>query len=46
MDVRRELIYERHDLPDRYWEPEPPDDYQAESDADGECDGFSELPFM
>ena len=43
MEQRKELVYERYDLPSRFWEPEPPEDWQPETDMD--FDEEMELPF-
>ena len=34
MEQRKELVTERHDLPSRFWEPEPPDDWKPERDPE------------
>ena len=34
MEQRKELVTERHDLPSRFWEPEPPEDWEPERDPE------------
>lgn len=48
MEQRRELVYERHTLPSRYWEPQPDEEEMdaLEEAAMERGDGFDEeLPF-
>ena len=42
MEQRKELVYERHELPSRFWEPEPPEDWEPEQVENTEN---MELPF-
>ena len=43
MEIRKELQPDRHDLPSRFWEPEPPEDYERLTPEDeAEMD---DLPF-
>jgi hypothetical protein len=42
MEQRKELAYERHELPSRFWEPVPPEDFESEQIDDTE---ELELPF-
>ena len=42
MEQRKELVTERHDLPSRFWEPEPPEDWEPERDPEEQVE---EPPF-
>ena len=44
MEPRKEMLPERRDLPSRFWEPEPPEDYEAENTSEEE-EWMEELPF-
>ena len=46
MEQRKELAYERHPLPSRYWEPEPDeeDPERMMKEAEGQEEDI-ELPF-
>jgi hypothetical protein len=48
MEQRKELAYERHSLPSRYWEPEPDEEdlerMMKEAEARGQEED-EELPF-
>jgi hypothetical protein len=48
MEQRKELAYERHPLPSRYWEPEPDEEdlerMMKEAEARGQEED-EELPF-
>ncbi len=44
MEPRKEMLPDRYDLPSRYWEPEPPEDYEDEITAEEE-ELMEELPF-
>ena len=44
MEQRKELAYEKHDLPSRFWEPEPPEDYRVELTPEEEAEP-DDLPF-
>ena len=46
MEQRKELAYERHPLPSRYWEPEPDEEdlEQMMKEAEGQEEDI-ELPF-
>ena len=43
-EVRRELAYDRYELPSRFWEPEPPEDMERELTPEDE-EMMKELPF-
>ena len=44
-EQRRDLGYgDRYDLPSRFWEPEPPEDYEAPLSP--EEDELDDLPFI
>ena len=45
MEQRKELAYEKHDLPSRFWEPEPPEDYRAELTPEDYRAELDDLPF-
>ena len=45
MEQRRELAYERHDLPSRFWEPEPDEEDLERLAAEAEPMDDEELPF-
>ena len=43
--LRTEFGYrEKHDLPSRFWEPEPPEDWQRKFTPEEEA-GLEDLPF-
>ena len=43
--LRSEFGYhEKHDLPSRFWEPEPPEDWQRELTPEEEAE-LDDLPF-
>ena len=44
MEQRKELAYEKHELPSRFWEPEPPEDYRVELTPEEEAE-LDNLPF-
>ena len=44
MEQRKELMLERHELPSRFWEPEPPENYQVEITPEEEQE-LENLPF-
>jgi hypothetical protein len=44
MEPRKEMLPDRYDLPSRYWEPEPPEDYEDEITPEDE-EMMEELPF-
>ncbi|MCR5295363.1 MAG: hypothetical protein K6E30_09385 [Lachnospiraceae bacterium] len=45
MEQRKELMYERHTLPSRFWEPEPDEEDLKRMAAETEADEDLELPF-
>ena len=44
VEQRKELAYEKHELPSRFWEPEPPEDYRVELTPEEEAE-LDNLPF-
>ncbi len=44
MEQRKELVTERHELPSRYWEPEPPENLEVELSEEDMAE-MMELPF-
>lgn len=45
MEQRKEMMYERHTLPSRFWEPEPDEEDLKRIATETEEDEDLELPF-
>ncbi len=48
MEQRRELAYEKHELPSRYWEPQPDEEDLERMEQENEENWMDDepLPFM
>ena len=50
MEPRKEMMYGRHTLPSRFWEPQPDEEYLAqferEAEQNMETEDDEELPFV
>ena len=44
MERRKELIYERHDLPSRFWEPQPDEEDLERMERENTEDWMDDAP--